>query len=85
MQIEAANNLEKYDTAQKDVRLWLTEVANFLADESTEWPVLIHCRSGRDRTGVVVALAFLHKSCSPLRCTAASSTGCDAAQGPWRV
>ena len=46
------------------VRAWLIEVANFIADPHTEWPVLVHCRAGKDRTGVVVAmlLKVIHSS-----------------------
>jgi len=55
-QIAASNALEKYDTSLPEVRAWLTNVACFLADPTTRWPVLIHCRSGRDRTGIVCAM-----------------------------
>ena len=55
-QIAASNKLDKYDTAHPDTRAWLAEVATFLASPGLAWPVLIHCRSGRDRTGVVVAM-----------------------------
>jgi protein-tyrosine phosphatase len=57
LQIAAANNVEKYDTKDPEVRTWLTDVLNSIAtmDTPARWPIIIHCRSGRDRTGVVVA------------------------------
>jgi len=55
-QLAASNDLEKYDTSNKEVRRWLISVAEFLSNPKTAWPVLIHCRSGKDRTGVVVAM-----------------------------
>jgi len=33
----------------------LTTVLKIFEDEKLEYPVLIHCRSGKDRTGVVIA------------------------------
>merc|ERR1711865_1009289 len=54
--LPAADNQERYHTDQREVRAWLIEVANFIADPHTEWPVLVHCRAGKDRTGVVVAM-----------------------------
>jgi protein-tyrosine phosphatase len=30
-----------------------------LANPETAWPVYVHCTSGRDRTGVVIAAALL--------------------------
>ena len=35
VQLTAKNDLEKYDTAQREVRQWLTSVAKLLSDEST--------------------------------------------------
>ena len=56
VQLAASNDLEKYDTSNKEVRHWLISVANFLSDPKLAWPILIHCRSGKDRTGVVVSM-----------------------------
>ena len=62
--ISAANSLEKYDTADPAVAAWLNKVLHAIA--AAEPPVLVHCRSGKDRTGVVVAacLAILGTTCS---------------------
>jgi protein-tyrosine phosphatase len=49
-----ANSIEKYETSIPEVRAWLASVIKALSVEPT--PILIHCRSGRDRTGVVVAV-----------------------------
>mmetsp|Transcript_10854 Transcript_10854/g.12772 ORF Transcript_10854/g.12772 Transcript_10854/m.12772 type:complete len:338 (+) Transcript_10854:182-1195(+) len=49
----AANSLEKYDTSDKAVRDWVCSVLKAIS--TAELPVLVHCRSGRDRTGVIVA------------------------------
>jgi protein-tyrosine phosphatase len=51
----ASNDLEKYETANREVRRWLNNVVAFFSEPDTQFPVLIHCTSGKDRTGVVVA------------------------------
>ena len=48
------NSIEKYDTSNPQVAHWLADVIRNIA--SAELPILIHCRSGRDRTGVVSAV-----------------------------
>lgn len=51
----AENRLEKYETRDPEVQAWLLEVLRTFEAEDTQYPVLIHCRFGRDRTGIVVA------------------------------
>ncbi len=46
---------EKYDTTNRDVRRWLNAVTRAVI-EAPRWPVLLHCASGKDRTGVAVAV-----------------------------
>ena len=53
--LSIANNLETYDTADKQVRRWLNQVAKVFEDDARRYPVLLHCTSGKDRTGVAVA------------------------------
>jgi protein-tyrosine phosphatase len=48
------NSIEKYDTSNPQVAHWLADVIRNIA--SAELPIMIHCRSGRDRTGVVMAV-----------------------------
>ena len=50
-----ANTLEVYETGTKGVRRWLNEVMVVLASSELRLPVLVHCASGKDRTGVVIA------------------------------
>jgi len=57
LHIPADNTLEVYDTADRECAKWIATVLKAMANAST--PILIHCRSGRDRTGVVVAAALL--------------------------
>lgn len=54
-----ANKYEKYDTCQKEVRYWLNEIVQVLENPNLEYPILIHCLSGKDRTGIVVAAILL--------------------------
>jgi len=54
-QIGTSNEYEKYDTTQPLVRQWLAAVFSCLAEKVVRFPVLFHCTSGKDRTGVVVA------------------------------
>jgi protein-tyrosine phosphatase len=51
----ASNDLEKYETSNREVRRWLNNVVSFFSEPDIRFPVLIHCTSGKDRTGVVVA------------------------------
>jgi protein-tyrosine phosphatase len=52
------NEHEKYDTTDRAVRRWLNAVATAVA-EAPGTPILVHCASGKDRTGVVVAMLLL--------------------------
>lgn len=54
-QFPISNDYEKYNTADPIVRRWLNEIFNCLANKVERFPVLFHCTSGKDRTGVVVA------------------------------
>ncbi len=49
------NAIEKYDTTNRDVRRWLNAVVGAVID-APRLPVLLHCTSGKDRTGVAVAV-----------------------------
>lgn len=53
------NKVEKYNTELKEVRVWLNEILKVFEDETITYPVLIHCLSGKDRTGIVVAALLL--------------------------
>lgn len=57
--VPASNDLENYDTSQRTVRAWLEKALGVLAAPATRWPVYVHCTSGRDRTGIVVAASLL--------------------------
>ncbi len=50
-----SNKIDKYDTAQKDVKRWINEIMKIFESEDLKYPVLIHCLSGKDRTGIVIA------------------------------
>ena len=38
------------------MRRWLNNVLRCIAEDVQRWPVLLHCTSGKDRTGVAVAV-----------------------------
>ena len=54
-----SNKIEKYNTSLKEVRVWLNSILKVFEDERLEFPILIHCLSGKDRTGIVVAALLL--------------------------
>ena len=49
------NGIEKYDTSTAEVRAWLRGIVRTVESGGLEFPLYVHCLSGRDRTGVVVA------------------------------
>ena len=50
-----SNDFEKYETSSREVRQWLRKVISVFEDRDLVYPVLVHCTSGKDRTGVVIA------------------------------
>jgi protein-tyrosine phosphatase len=54
-----SNKIEKYDTSQKEVNIWLNQIVKTFENPNVKFPVLIHCLSGKDRTGIVIAAILL--------------------------
>lgn len=50
-----SNDYEKYDTSTREVRIWLNKIVQLFENDELKFPVLIHCTSGKDRTGIVIA------------------------------
>lgn len=50
-----SNKIEKYDTSQKEVQIWLNQIIKIFEDPELKFPVFVHCLSGKDRTGIVIA------------------------------
>ncbi|WP_437958337.1 tyrosine-protein phosphatase [Sorangium sp. So ce119] len=57
--VAADDDVENYDTRQRRVRSWLGKALSVLVAPGLAWPVYVHCTSGRDRTGIVIAAALL--------------------------
>ena len=57
--IPVADKVENYETKNGKVRKWINKVISTIAQADTELPLLIHCTSGKDRTGVIVAFILL--------------------------
>lgn len=52
------NKSNVYDTQSQEVRTWLANVFR-LFESPVDLPILIHCKHGRDRTGVAVAVLLM--------------------------
>mmetsp|Transcript_3334 Transcript_3334/g.11718 ORF Transcript_3334/g.11718 Transcript_3334/m.11718 type:complete len:196 (-) Transcript_3334:32-619(-) len=49
-----------YETKSRENRCWLREIMTALGKmEESSFPLYVHCRSGKDRTGVVIALLLV--------------------------
>lgn len=49
-----SNDYEKYETATPEVKKWLRQIVKTI-ESGVEYPLYVHCLSGKDRTGVVIA------------------------------
>ena len=54
-----ANKVEKYDTSQKEVRRWLNAIMRTFEAQDLQYPILLHCLSGKDRTEIVTAALLM--------------------------
>lgn len=50
-----SNDYEKYETKNHSVQRWIQGIFLILEREATQFPLLFHCTSGKDRTGVIIA------------------------------
>jgi protein-tyrosine phosphatase len=53
--VPASNAVENYETERPEVRAWVEEALEVIVDPENELPIYVHCTSGKDRTGVVIA------------------------------
>ena len=58
-QVPVASGVDRYDAGCREVRRWLNAVLVCIADDVTRFPLFVHCTSGKDRTGMVVATTLL--------------------------
>ena len=54
LHIPTENNNDVYGTSNKEVYAWVAQVITAIQKEGAT-PILVHCRSGKDRTGVIIA------------------------------
>ena len=55
--IPAGKAQENYNIEEEEVRLWILQTISFISNLSSDrLPLYIHCRFGKDRTGIIVAL-----------------------------
>lgn len=55
--------VESYQTDLPPVRAWIRGILCSLAQPPAQLPLYIHCHSGRDQTGVVVAALLKAHPC----------------------
>ena len=59
LHIPVADKVENYETSNGKVRRWVNQVISIICQPDVRLPILIHCTSGKDRTGVIVAAILL--------------------------
>lgn len=59
LHLPAPDRLENYDTSLRPVARWVTDALRVLAAPDITPPIYLHCTSGRDRTGVIIAAVLL--------------------------
>ena len=52
--IPATDTLDNYLTERNGIKVWINTVLSALVS-CNDWPILIHCTAGKDRTGVIIA------------------------------
>ena len=55
----ADNKVEVYHTHLKNTRRWLNSVIRTFENRELSYPVLVHCLSGNDRTGIVIGALLM--------------------------
>jgi len=63
--LPADDGVENYTTRHPRVRRWLRQVVQTAADPETALPLLLHCTSGKDRTGVAIAAVLFAIGVAP--------------------
>jgi protein-tyrosine phosphatase len=53
--LPASNAVENYETERPEVRAWVERALDAIVDPENDLPIYVHCSSGKDRTGVVIA------------------------------
>jgi protein-tyrosine phosphatase len=59
LHVPAQNVVENYETYRPEVRAWVRRAIETIIDPKNDLPIYVHCASGRDRTGIVIAAILL--------------------------
>ena len=58
--IPTKNGPRDYETTDRNVKVWVRDVIAFVSSlKEEEYPLYVHCRSGKDRTGIIIGILLL--------------------------